>query len=320
MALKASQEESAQAAKEIALLQRHIDLQSQYRNALIVATIAALILLAVILNRYHLIKKSEMSMKGKHEEILRQKVKVEQLANNIQEANHRLEELAMTDPLTKVRNRRFFYQVMGKEIARAERDSSKNDGRRPRQELIFFLIDLDQFKQINDRYGHEVGDLVLVETAKRLSSITRQSDYVIRWGGEEFLIVSRYMDCADGQRLADRLLTVARQQPVTVQNLEIGISLSIGWASWPEDFFESSPTSYADALRLADRALYMAKRQGRDTAVGLLPTRNCSLASLSDGMREQAGEMKLVESRAINLISSNDIAPPPPIAQSLPTE
>ncbi len=127
------------------------------------------------------------------------------LNQELRRTNLVLQEASLTDPLTGLRNRRYFSATIESDVSQALR--SHADGRDPHtRDLVFYLIDADNFKEVNDQYGHDVGDKVLVEMAHRLSSSIRHSDVLVRWGGEEFLIVSRYTDRAEAELLAQRVL------------------------------------------------------------------------------------------------------------------
>src|SRR5262249_26294191 len=117
-----------------------------------------------------------------------------------------LEEASLTDPLTGLRNRRYFTATIEADVQQALR-SHEDEHDAHTRDLVFYLIDADNFKEVNDRYGHDVGDRVLIEMARRLSSSIRHSDVLVRWGGEEFLIVSRYTDRNEAELLAQRVLT-----------------------------------------------------------------------------------------------------------------
>ncbi len=135
------------------------------------------------------------------------------------------------------------------------------------------MIDADNFKDVNDRYGHDVGDKVLVEMARRLSSSIRHSDVLVRWGGEEFLIVSRYTDRREAELLAQRVLSAVADTPFSLGEAggTIYRTCSLGWASFP--WFVENPRAvlYEEVLTLADRALHRAKESGKNCAVGMLP-------------------------------------------------
>jgi diguanylate cyclase (GGDEF)-like protein len=187
-------------------------------------------------------------------------------------ANHRLQELSLTDVLTGLRNRRYFSEVVEDELRLLRRryDERCSSGD-PNRDAVFFLLDLDRFKTVNDLFGHAGGDAVLVETARRLEALLRRTDRLIRWGGEEFLVVS--LDCQRNEagEMATRILSAISQEPYPVgPSGGICVTTSIGWAPYPfsANGVESHPE---DVVRLADRGLYRSKRAGRNCAVGISP-------------------------------------------------
>jgi diguanylate cyclase (GGDEF)-like protein len=194
----------------------------------------------------------------------------QRLNQELQRTNSVLQEASLTDPLTGLRNRRYFSESIEADVSHALRCYTDDHDPHTR-DLVFYLIDADHFKDINDRYGHDVGDKVLVEMAHRLSSSIRHSDVLVRWGGEEFLIVSRYMDRAEAGLLAQRVLSAVADTPFTLGKTGATISrtCSMGWAAFP--WFPDDPraVSYEEVLTLADRGLNHAKRSGRNQAVGM---------------------------------------------------
>ena len=172
------------------------------------------------------------------------------------DSNALLQELAEIDPLTGLANRRHFQATMRRVAA---------DGR---LEGTVFLIDIDHFKRINDCWGHAVGDAVLVEVARRLRSVLREPDLIVRWGGEEFLVVVRALGGDAVEALAGRMLDVIGAAPVEHEGRTISTSASIGFATFPIE-----PTrlavSWERAINLVDTALYLAKAHGRNRAYGV---------------------------------------------------
>ncbi len=115
-----------------------------------------------------------------------------------------LESLSVTDPLTGLHNRRYLEQKLPDDLNLAlRRHEAEGAGKPQNASLIFFLIDLDHFKLVNDRYGHAAGDEVLVEVRRRLQLVFRESDYLVRWGGEEFLAVARDTNSVKASELAE---------------------------------------------------------------------------------------------------------------------
>jgi diguanylate cyclase (GGDEF)-like protein len=191
--------------------------------------------------------------------------------------NQELKDISLTDPLTGTRNRRYFYETIEKDIAQAMRSHLKTVNAPPglRQELIFVLVDIDRFKRVNDELGHDAGDRLLREVAKRIASVMRRSDDLVRWGGEEFLLVCRTTDRISARHLCNRVLEAVRELPFDVGNgVEIHKTCSIGWAPYPWLKDGVGMLSMNNVIELADKALYLAKREGRNRGYGLLPTEN----------------------------------------------
>jgi diguanylate cyclase (GGDEF)-like protein len=136
------------------------------------------------------------------------------------------------------------------------------------------MVDLDDFKEVNDRYGHEVGDKVLVEATKRITSAIRASDILIRWGGDEFLIVSRHASRAEAANVASRILTLVGDPSAGLarEAAEVRTTCSLGWAAFPWYPDEPEIVPLEAVLGLADRGLYEAKTFGKNRAIGISPS------------------------------------------------
>jgi len=172
-----------------------------------------------------------------------QQVKLRKLQHELEEQHVQAEvfrRLAMFDPLTGLYNRRFAEQRLKAEIARSERRGHA---------LIVVLVDLNDFKEINDKYGHQAGDLVLKEFAKRLSNSTRGSDVAARWGGDEFMML--LVDCEVEQ--LSRVLVRLEGFEVQVNRKTLPVSVAAGWKAYePGDRVE-------ELIEAADRRLYYNK-------------------------------------------------------------
>ena len=132
-------------------------------------------------------------------------------------------------------------------------------------EGALFLIDVDHFKDINDRHGHAAGDSVLVAIARRLEGVLRERDLVVRWGGEEFLVMVDTMPVTEAVLLSQRLMRAFVAEPVIVDGRAIAVSASIGFAVFP--LIGTSPGHDFDtAFALVDAAMYHSKNRGRDCA------------------------------------------------------
>lgn len=199
-------------------------------------------------------------------------IKHRRLYTELRQTNVVLQEASLTDPLTGLRNRRYFSATIEADVGQTLR--SHTDKHDPHtRDLVFYLIDADNFKEVNDLFGHDVGDAVLVEMARRLSSSIRHSDVLVRWGGEEFLIVSRYTDRNEAELLARRVLSAIADTPFRLGGSEKTVrrTCSLGWAAFP--WFTDNPraVTYEEVLTLADRGLNRAKQSGRNCAVGMMP-------------------------------------------------
>ena len=159
----------------------------------------------------------------------------------------KFEELASTDPLTKVLNRRKF-----DEMAQFEFDKAK----RYKRPLSFIIIDIDDFKKINDKYGHQVGDKVLIAVADEIKKNIRKTDIFARFGGEEFVILAPETDIAGAKRLAEKLRKI-------IENMSVEPVKQIT-ASFGATEVKESDKSIDDLYRRADKALYDAKDSGKN--------------------------------------------------------
>ncbi|PXX49480.1 histidine kinase N-terminal 7TM domain-containing diguanylate cyclase [Aquitalea magnusonii] len=176
-----------------------------------------------------------------------------QLKNRIDEIEtlqDTLREQALHDPLTGLYNRRYLEETLSREISRAEREQ---------QPLTFALIDLDNFKGVNDRYGHMAGDQVLCALADLLRRHCRQADIVCRLGGEEFIVVLPAADQRNGWMRLEMLRRRFSDLRYRVEAVEFSSTFSCGIACYPSD-----GNSFAKLYQLADMALYEAKAHGKN--------------------------------------------------------
>jgi len=165
------------------------------------------------------------------------------------DAYHRLEEAARTDPLTRLANRRDVHERLENERVRSERSHKA---------FAIVLSDIDHFKAINDRWGHEAGDRVLVAVAETMRRTLRKQDVVGRWGGEEFIWVLPETPLEGARLLAEKIRALIHEQSVRLGETEIRVTLTFGVSAYDH------PMDFEHCIRLADQALYRGKEAGRD--------------------------------------------------------
>jgi len=164
----------------------------------------------------------------------------------------KLERLSNTDPLTGIYNRRYFMEFVGRQMERVSRTGSKS---------YVIIFDLDHFKLVNDRYGHQAGDAVLIELTSRVSNTLRSYDVFARYGGEEFIIFASDLDKMSAMQLMERIRRSIAGNPVEYKGASISVTASFGLAP-------AAPVNQLEpAIALADEALYEAKSEGRNRSV-----------------------------------------------------
>lgn len=176
------------------------------------------------------------------------------IAMSLEHAQMRMKVIATIDPLTGLANRRGVHdQALHVSDAR----------HRARHPMSLLIADIDHFKAVNDRYGHDCGDAVLKEFARRLDAHSRQGqDIVGRWGGEEFLVILNNTALKDAVNFAERLRLLVSEEPFLFGDVVVSVSVSIGVAE-----IDSNDFLFEQAVKVADEALYVAKRGGRNRVV-----------------------------------------------------
>ncbi|NOY52698.1 MAG: diguanylate cyclase [Deltaproteobacteria bacterium] len=173
------------------------------------------------------------------------------LHDQLKKANQQLTNLSNTDALTEIYNRRYLMTSMVQEIRRVKRYQTP---------LSFLIMDLDDFKNLNDTYGHQAGDQVLRDVCERLQGVLRQTDIFARYGGEEFALLMTQTPIANAERAAEKLRKVIAKTPFTIQGETIPVSLSGGLSC----FIEGKIDTIDAMIMAADQALYQAKGTGKN--------------------------------------------------------
>ncbi len=211
---------------------------------------------------------------------------LEELAQALQRESAALKEASLTDPLTGLRNRRFLSEHIDADVAvslRRWQDHLLQGRPRPAHaDLLLFLIDIDHFKQVNDLRGHDAGDAVIRQMRGRLQGVFRDTDYMVRWGGEEFLIVARGGSRLHAADLAERARQAVAAEPFVLPDGErLRCSCSLGFACFPLSVQFPAAVGWSSVASLADAALYRAKAHGRNAWAGVLEARELDAAELA---------------------------------------
>jgi diguanylate cyclase (GGDEF)-like protein len=167
----------------------------------------------------------------------------------------KVERLAQTDPLTGLFNRRYFFECSEQEVALSLRD---------KKSLSLLMLDLDNFKRVNDTHGHSTGDYVLAEVASVLKSNLRRNDMAGRYGGEEFIILLPEIDSAAAREVAERLRETIATQPMQTGEDKVWVTISVGIATLRHKDGEA----LTSLIHAADTALYRAKALGKNRVEG----------------------------------------------------
>lgn len=232
-------------------------------------------------------------------------VDLENLTLALKRESSALEESSLTDPLTGLRNRRFLTQHIEAEAALAVREyeSHFKYGAKLRDDvgLIFFLFDIDFFKHVNDHHGHAAGDAVIRQMSERLVRVFRDTDYLVRWGGEEFLVVARATPRNLAAALAERARVAVADQPFELDDGSfLSRTCSIGFCCFPVSRQHADALSWDAAVKIADEALYAVKDAGRNGWLGALSANAESAEALRARSRlplaewTRSGELEVV--------------------------
>ncbi|MFQ5989788.1 MAG: diguanylate cyclase [Candidatus Methylomirabilales bacterium] len=173
------------------------------------------------------------------------------LFESLELANLDLEQLTLIDDLTQVYNRRFLFRKLEEEVERAKWYG---------QPLCCIMLDVDDFKEVNDRYGHAQGDVVLKELATVIQEVIRRGDVLTRYGGEEFVLLLPQTEGEGAWKEAERILRTIREHRFPGIEPLLPVTVSMGIANYPLNPI----TEAADLIKLADRAMYAAKHSGKD--------------------------------------------------------
>lgn len=195
--------------------------------------------------------------------------------------NKELDHQRFQDPLTQLFNRRYVTENGAMIWEKIQQQSA-----------AVLIIDADHFKKINDNYGHPAGDAALIEIARRIKLTMRDSDIVVRWGGEEFLVCSFSCNAEQASLMAGRILAELRGAPMEFEGKQLRLSASIGYVLMPLQWRPNAQVSLKESIKFADAALYLAKAKGRNRALGIekIGASAGDLAQLFDQLEEAVAQ------------------------------
>ncbi len=220
------------------------------------------------------------------------KRKVVERTKELNIAYKKMEAISVTDALTGLKNRHFIERYMQDDISKSLRDYRdkhlQKSSRTPHNfDHLFFLIDIDFFKSVNDTYGHDAGDKILVQIKKILSDIFRSSDYLVRWGGEEFLAVARFTERKSASMLAERIRECVESYDFDIgDGRVIRKTCSIGFACFPFLPNQLDSLTWQQVVNIADQCLYAAKKTQRNAWVGVCDINEKSEKAISEKVQE----------------------------------
>jgi diguanylate cyclase (GGDEF)-like protein len=215
------------------------------------------------------------------------------------------EALSITDTLTGLKNRRFVLQTIGADLAASQR---RRRALRPGEQttdgdLVFLLIDIDRFKSVNDEFGHRAGDAVITQITAVLREICRASDTLARWGGDEFLIVSRFTNRRYAAVFAERIRTEIERESFSLgDGRSLRRTCSIGFASHPFSLSHPDVLTWEQIVAVADEALYMAKRAGSNAWVGAAATNTATEEQLAQLQQRTADNLAQLVTEGVVVI------------------
>lgn len=207
-------------------------------------------------------------------EVRQQTLSLQEKNSELKQAYKTLEEMSLRDTLTGLYNRHYLESHLPGELKRSQ-FAAMQGGSEQKQDLLCLLIDIDHFKRINDDYGHMAGDKVLAGFARILRNVFRQTDLIIRWGGEEFLVVCRHSHREELPELAERCRTMVASSTFDIGlNDPISVTCSVGFSLLPpsSNGCENFDEVWNNTFAVVDYALYAAKLSGRNGWIGVVET------------------------------------------------
>jgi len=276
-------------------------IQSRFHETALFLALSALLLASVVYAGYRLQQYRHRAQQRGLEGLIQQRTEALEIAN------HRLEEASQTDPLTGLRNRRYMANQIPNDLSYYDRQIQQ--GAHAGEVMMFALVDIDHFKAVNDTHGHKAGDRVLQQFAQVLNTLVRSGDYVVRWGGEEFLLVFRPMRTRNLAIIGERVRSAVAMREFDIGNgAPLRLTCSTGLAEYPLFRDHRVQLGWETMVELADQALYYVKTHGRNGWAAFRPTDRTDLVTLLQDL--QNGPDPLLAQGRLLLLGSMVTAPP----------
>jgi diguanylate cyclase (GGDEF)-like protein len=282
-------------SEDVAAIDIHVS-PPPWRTGLAYALYSLLILNVLILivrGQMNKLKTAEIQRMELEAQVDRRTKELQEQNKELEELSKQLEKASYTDQLTGLNNRRYLHQIMESEMAALDRypeekptDSGKSVTLDISAGISIIMIDLDGFKQINDEYGHHAGDHALIQVRDILQKCCRKSDTIIRWGGDEFVIVGRRSSRAGAEKYAERMRVELAQHQYQIGGGNVArLSGSIGVTMFPFIPNNTNMLTWEQVITIADQAAYLAKENGRNAWVGLYGSRRATPDDIFERMR-----------------------------------
>jgi len=228
--------------------------------------------------------------------------------NQLKLLNQALQESSLSDPLTGLRNRRFVFEEVSRDLEVVKRridNEQQGINTNDSVDLIFMMIDLDNFKPINDTYGHAAGDEMLLQVRDVLLGTCRRSDFVIRWGGDEFLVIAKQTRPDESEALAERIRSTVASTNFSLGDGQIvRTTCSIGFAAYPLFRAQLDESGLDQIIGLADGLMYEAKKK-RDAWAGMFTPSEASTSFIVEDGELEPTSLLFRAKRAGKLLTHN---------------
>jgi len=226
--------------KELELVNKDLQISKQegIQKYYLIIGLLFIVFAGVSLNQWQLVAKTNK--------------KLNKTVHELNSANFKLEQISRTDPLTKISNRRDMIEKIEHEKKRFSRNGKP---------FVLIMADIDNFKQVNDKYGHDAGDFVLESIAHLMQASVRKQDIIGRWGGEEFLLLLPETDVEGGKALSEKIRKSVSITPYVISDKKIPITTTLGVSVYDR------PMDFEQCIKLADQALYEGKNKGKNCVV-----------------------------------------------------